>query len=255
MEREHHAPARPEDALAGHPAPRPAAQADVVARCLAFEPRARVLDLACGPGRQTIELARRGFRVLGVDQHEESLARARAAAGLEKLNIHFLKADSRRIPYRDEFDAVVGLFSPLGGLTDDRDMLRLLDGARKALKPGGKLVLDLLNREWLLRHFERLAGSAGAVRFDLETGVLEHRRGTTVSRWRLFTLTELRALLERCGLAFVGAWGGCEEQDYGIDSPRLLMLASRSLAEVGRRRRPVDELESALRVKGRKKGR
>lgn len=236
--------------MSGHGAAPPARQAAGAARYLALEPRARVLDLACGCGRQTMELARLGLRVLGVDDREEALGRARAAARDVRLNVHFLNTDVRRISYRDEFDAVVNLHRSVGALPCERDLLKVLDGARRALKPGGKLLLDLLNRERVIRSLPSAA--AGRPGLDLETGRLESRRGAAAGL-RVYALTEIRALLERCGLAYRRSWGGYEGQDYGLESERLIVLAERSAAEPRRRQRRVEELEAAIRIKGRRK--
>ncbi|MBI5239140.1 MAG: class I SAM-dependent methyltransferase [Elusimicrobia bacterium] len=215
------------------------AQVDGVERYITLEPRARVLDLACGSGRQTLELARRGYRVLGVDSAEGPLAEARAAARQERLNAHFLHTDIRQISYRGEFDAVVNLHSSIGCLPNDRDHLRVLEGVRKGLKSGGRLLLDMPNREWLMRHSD--PGS-----FDLQTG---RRAGQ-----RVYALTELKALLERAGLECLEVWGGYEGEAYGMDSPRMVVLAQRA-AEAAPRRPKDEGLVSAIRIKGRSKGR
>ena len=258
------------------PAKRPHAQVkaqiDGIERFLALEPRSRVLDLGCGSGRATIELARRGHRVLGVDPDERALAVARAAASGERLNVHFMKADAREISYRADFDAVVCLDGAFGRLPSDRDDLRALDNARKALKPGAKLLLDVLNREWLMRHFEpnyweRPEEGRGAVvldriTFDFEKGRLDNNRtivGVDGKRTpsflslRVYALTELIAQTERAGLLYRRSWGGFDGAAYGMDSPRLLVMAERSRDERPARRAVADDgLPTAIRIKGRR---
>jgi SAM-dependent methyltransferase len=234
------------------------AQVDGVERYISLEPRSRVLDLSCGNGRQTLELARRGYRVLGIDSQEGPLAAARAAAREERLNVHFLHTDIRQISYRGEFDVVVNLQSAIGYLPNDRDHLRVLEGIRKGLKSGGRLLLDMLNKEWLMRQFEpkyrapeESADGAAALdrlSFDLETGRLNDPRSL-----RVYTLTEIKSLLDRAGLAFLKAWGGYEGEPYGMDSPRMVVLAQRPVDQAPRP--PKGEgLVSAIRIKGRSKG-
>lgn len=246
----------------------PKAQIDGVERILGLEPRSRVLDLACGSGRQTLELARRGHRVLGIDVET---AEAKAAAKHERLNVHFLKADIRKIPYSGEFDAVVSLFTGFGTLPNERDDLRCLESVRKALKPEGKLLLDLLNKEWLMRHFEpnfweQDDGKKGDVvldqiSFNLETGRLDNhrtivgpdgRRQPSFVSLRVYTLTELKALLERAGLAYVQAWGNFDGTAYGMDTPRMIALA-RKPPERRPHRREEEHLPRAIRIKGRRR--
>jgi SAM-dependent methyltransferase len=245
-------------------------QVDGLEKFLTLETRSRVLDLGCGAGRRTLELARRGHRVLGLDSDERALAQARAAAKGERLNVHFVQSDPRAIPYRADFDAVVCLDGAFGRLPTDRDDLRGLESARKALKPGGWLVVDVINKEWLMRHFEpnfweRGAEGHGAVvldqvSFDFERGRLDNRRtivGADGRRTpapvslRVYTLTELKAQLERADLAYERSFGGFDGTAYGMDSPRLVVLARRP-PEKKPVKRDDDGLPKALRIKGRR---
>lgn len=247
------------------------AQIDGLERFLNLEPRSRVLDLGCGSGRRTLELARRGHRVLGVDPDERALAAARAAAKGERLNVHFVKADLRLIAYRAEFDAVVSLDSSFGQLPADRDDLKCLEAARRALKPGGRLLLDTLNREWLMRHFEPNYWEQGEegkgsvvldqITFDFEKGRLDNRRtivGPDGKRTpsfvslRVYALTEIKALLERAGLVYRQSWGGFDGASYGMDSPRLVALATAG-APLAPRARKESMPGAALRIKGRRR--
>jgi SAM-dependent methyltransferase len=251
----------------------PAAQVSFVERVLALEPRSRVLDLGCGSGRQTLELARRGHRVLGLDAAETPLAEARAAARQERLNVHFLKSDSRQIPYRNDFDAVVCLSTAFGLLPSERDDQKVLESVVKALKAGGHLLLDLVNKEWLMRHFEpqfweQASEGRGDVvldrfSFNFETGRLDNHRmfvGPTGERTpsfvsqRVYTLTEIKSALARVELEYKQVWGGFDGGPYGMDTPRMIVLAAKPHAQA-KRARPDDELPAAIRIKGRRKSR
>lgn len=219
------------------------AQIDGVERFLMLEPRSRILDLACGAGRQTIELARRGHRVLGVDGAEEALSEARHAARQERLNVHFLKSDIRQIPYRAEFDAVVNLFDSFGYFPAERDDLRALEAVCKALKPRGRFLIDLLNKERLMRRF------SGQDSFDFETGRLD--TSSFASR-RVYALTEIKSLIERSGLVYRQAWGAFDGSIYGMDSQRMIILAEKP-EEKQVVRKPEKGLAMAIRIKGRRR--
>jgi SAM-dependent methyltransferase len=257
------------------PAHRPAAhiraQIDGVERFLLLEPRSRVLDLGCGAGRQTIELARRGHRVLGMDESEKSLSEARQAARAERLNIHFMKNDPRQIPYRGELDAVLCLSSSFGRLAAERDDQRALESVLKGLKPGAKLLMDQLNKEWLMRHFEpntwEQGGAKGEVvleqvSFNFETGRLDNHR-TVVAKdgsrtpvqgtLRVYTLTELKAVLARAGFRYLRSWGGFDGSAYGMDSQRMIVLAERPVDSRPPKKDPDEGLETAIRIKGRRR--
>lgn len=261
--------------LEDDPGRRPASQIkamiDGLERFLLLEPRSRVLDLGCGSGRRTLELARRGHRVLGLDIEERALARARAAAGHEKLNVHFMKAHASAIGYRAEFDAVVSLDGAFGQTPDDREDLRGLEAVRRALKPGGKFLVDVINREWLLRHFEpnvwerseegESAVMLDRISFDFEKGRLDNhrtviegdgRRTPAFLSVRAYALTELKAQLARAGLVYRQCWGGFDAVPYGMDAARLVVLAERAKDEKPAKRDEDDGLPKAIRIKGRR---
>ncbi|WP_461864965.1 class I SAM-dependent methyltransferase [Thermococcus sp.] len=101
----------------------------------------RVLDLACGTGIPTLELARRGYNVTGLDLHEEMLAVARGKARKEGLNIEFLQGDALEIDFEEEFDAVTMFFSSITYF-DDSAIMELFNSVKKALKHGGVFVAD-----------------------------------------------------------------------------------------------------------------
>lgn len=256
--------------LVQRPASQVRAQVDGVERFLLLEPRARVLDLGCGRGSQTIELARRGYRVLGMDADEKTLAHGRTAARDEKVYVHFTKNDPRQIPYRGEFDAVLCLSSSFGRLASERDDQRALESVLKSLKPGAKLLVDQLNKEWLMRHFEPNSWEQGSakgevileqVSFNFEAGRLDSRRtivGKDGSRtpiqssMRVYTLIELKALLARAGFRYLRSFGGFDGSAYGMESPRMIVLAERAV-EAREPRKDRDEgLPKALRIKGRR---
>ncbi|MBI3553773.1 MAG: class I SAM-dependent methyltransferase [Elusimicrobia bacterium] len=262
-----------EDNPTHRPAYQVKAQVDGVERFLNLEPRSRVLDLACGAGKQTLELSRRGHRVLGLDSLEAPLSEARHAARAEQLNVHFLKGDIRQLGYRGEFDAVVNLYSSFGYFPAERDDAKTLEGVCKGLKPGGQLLMDLLNKEWLMRHFEpnlweQAEDAKGAVvldqiSFNFETGRLDNHRtimahdgGRTPSfvSVRVYTLTEIKRLIGSAGLTYQRVWGGFDGSAYGMDSRRMIVLAEKPKAEARGSRR-ADEPALAIKIKGRSKSR
>ena len=221
-------------------------QIDGVDRFAGLKDRARVLDVGCGAGAQTLEIARRGCRVLGLDPDSSSLAlaRARARAQDKGLWVHFQSCDLRRIPYDAEFNVAVNLHTPLGNLPRELDDLRCLQSVHKALKPDGKFLLDLPYRDWLVRNLD--PGALAQKVFDLETGLLS-QGGRSV---RVYSLTELGRLLGLAGFAMRGAWGGYDGASFTLSSLRMIVLAAKIPAEKAPRR--VDDLPRAIRIKGRR---
>lgn len=107
----------------------------------------RVLDAGCGAGRHSLLLARRGFRVLGLDWSPELLAEARR--GARRWNPdpapQFVRGDLGRPPLRAGFDWVLSLFTSFGYSEDDRTNERVLSGLQRLVAPGGRLLVDFLN--------------------------------------------------------------------------------------------------------------
>ncbi|MFH1725074.1 MAG: class I SAM-dependent methyltransferase [Elusimicrobiota bacterium] len=230
-------------------------QVDGIERLLGLKFRSRILDLGCGAGSQTLELARRRYRIVGMDDSAESLAPARARGRIERLTVHFVVGDMRRIPYEAEFSAVINLRNVVGGHPSEREDLRCLQEVRKSLRPGGKLLLDFLNREWLVRR-----QWAHRRAFELRTGRLDvggfvsrgrrhiYKKGESI---RVYSLTELIRLLGEAGLAFQNVWGGYDGRSYGVDSERLILLAEKGAEPRDPRVRRDDGFPRALRIKGR----
>ena len=102
---------------------------------------ARVLDLACGTGIPTLELARRGYGVVGLDLHEEMLAVARRKAEREGLSVEFVQGNALEIDFREEFDAVTMFFSFIMYF-DDSAIQELFNSVKRALRPGGIFIAD-----------------------------------------------------------------------------------------------------------------
>jgi SAM-dependent methyltransferase len=219
-----------------------------VEKILNLEPRARVLDLFCGRGLPAVELARRGYRVLGLGAEQGGFDAGRRLGHEGRLNVHFVKGDPRQIPYRSEFDAALALSFSFGRFLGERDDAKTLEGARKGLKPGGKLLLDLMNKERLMRDFESLA--PGQDSFNLETGRFAGASGNL----RVYALTEIKRLLAQAGLVYLRAWGGFDGSDYALDSPRMVVLAEKPREVLPAAKKTDEEYPATVRIRGRRKG-
>lgn len=131
-------------------------EVDMFAAALALKPEERVLDLACGQGRHSLELARRGFRgVEGLDRSHYLIQRARATAKKEGLTIKFKEGDARNLPFpADSFDAVMILGNSFGYFENAHEDLRVLKEVFRILKPWGRLLIDVADGEYLREHFQ-----------------------------------------------------------------------------------------------------
>jgi ubiquinone/menaquinone biosynthesis C-methylase UbiE len=216
------------------------AQALAAARLAACREGGELLDVPCGFGRHSIALARAGYRVTGVDRSAVLLeeARRRAAGGRwPKL----VTADYRDLPFPDaSFDAAVNLFSSLGYLGDEEDT-RVLAEIGRVLRPGARLVVELLHRDRLVRGFSeqdwRLLGEGRLLleqrSFDAAAGVAQTtqtlidgagERDSRTFTVRVYSATELVAMLTRAGFEEVRCYGDLEGVPFGVDT-RLVAVA------------------------------
>lgn len=128
---------------------------DIIQRATQFHPspeeKYRVLDIACGPGRHAISLAKRGFSVTAVDISTTLLRHAHATAQKEGAQVRFLQLDMRSMDFHEEFDLAVQLFSSFGYFKTVDEDFAVLRGARRALRNVGYYAIDLINPQVLAR--------------------------------------------------------------------------------------------------------
>src|SRR5919197_258793 len=211
------------------------------------EAGARVLDAPCGFGRHSIEFARRGFQVAGVDFSETELDRARKAAAGAGVPLRLVCQDIRDMEFPGEFDLAVNLFSSIGYFSDDEDRL-VIDRFWRALKPGGVFVLDTRNRDQLVRSLppeERKRVNGGALRIEnafdpgtsrwrarwwrIKRATAKSKEGTGElvgeSEIRLYSAHELSAMLRPERWGHVELYGGAAFAPLSLDAPRLVLVA------------------------------
>lgn len=220
------------------------AEADFIERALGLAPGARILDLCCGHGRHALLLAERGYLVTGVDFSDRALRLARRRARGAGVPVRWLKRDMRRIAFHEEFDAVINVFTAFGYFEPDVENEEVLHRVAGALKPGGRFLIDDMNREHLVRHHEahrwREASDGTPVLEDVSMDLLAgrnriqwfavtpggSRRHGRVD-FRAYTLREFIGMLGRAGLRFRQVWGGFNGSDYSLDSRRMIVVAEK----------------------------
>ena len=204
---------------------------------------AGVLDLCSGIGRHSIEFARRGFKVTGVDRTLPYLDQARASASKENLEIEFVRSDMREFSRPAAFEAALNFFTAFGYFENPADDARVARNLFDSLKPGGRLIVDMNGKEIMARKFrERDWGTRedGAI-------VLEERRvldgwKRVESRWtwirgserrsstlvvRLYSGVELESLLREVGFREVSLYGSLSATPYDQNAQRLVAVATK----------------------------
>ncbi|GAA1539234.1 class I SAM-dependent methyltransferase [Actinomadura kijaniata] len=215
-------------------------ETDLIWRLLDVEPGMEVLDLGCGYGRIANHLAGRGCRVTGLDVVPALLDRARRDAREQGLDVAYVEGDMRNLEWTGRFDRVVCWFTTFGYF-DDEGNRRVLREVARALRPGGRLLLETMNRDWLLGRFQH----ASVVERDGDRIVDRHRWEPLTGRLvtertlirdgrvkeleyflRLFPFTELRDWLLEAGFTAVD---GLDEggDPLTLESSRMIVVATR----------------------------
>src|SRR5262249_12669661 len=132
---------------------RTAQEVEGIVRLLALPPGSSILDLCCGHGRHSIPLAQRGYQVTGQDLSEFFLQRAQVDAQVEGVSVRWVRGDMREIPFANEFDAVINIFTAFGYFESEAEDQKVLRQVHRALKPGGRFLLELKHREDVMRHY------------------------------------------------------------------------------------------------------
>ena len=196
-------------------------QVDFLIDKLELKGNERILDLACGFGRHSLEFARRGYEVTGVDITPAYIRYATEQAGKEKLNAEFICRDIRDISFENEFDVVLNMADgAIGYLENETENRKIFEVVARALKKGGKHFMDIMNGSYADTHFPCKLWDAGengltlsAFEWNRESrtmlyGQIDHPYGEVLSKpemyegntIRLYTLDEITEIFSGLGL-------------------------------------------------------
>lgn len=226
-----------------------ATDVEQVAALLTLPAGTFLLDLGCGVGRHSIEFARRGCLVTGVDRNESYLAEARRRAAAAGLKVEWLHQDMRRFRRSATFDTAVCLLTSLGYFENAADDQATIENVYASLKPGGKLLIDLMGREVLAKIFRPRDWHEepdGAVLLEERTVTDDwqwlnvrwvllkgDRRIERRFRLHLFTAGDLATLLRGAGFAQVRCYGSLTGSPYDQDAQRLVVVGQKPIDQDG----------------------
>lgn len=138
-------------------------QVDFIIDILSLSGKERILDLACGFGRHSLALARKGFSVVGVDITKAYIDDAINSAEAASLNINFILSDIRDLRFKNEFDVVLNLADgAIGYLENDEENINIFDIIANALRPEGKHFMDICNAEHAEHFFPKRNWEVGS---------------------------------------------------------------------------------------------
>ena len=218
-------------------------ETDFLHAALSPPDNAALLDVPCGDGRLALSMAARGFQVTGVDRSDALLAKARKRAGTTGLDVKWLDKDMRALGRMGTFHGAWCMGNSFAYF-DRQGTADFLAGVSQALKPGSRFVLDtnmaaetvlvdFIERTWtqvdeLLVLVEQ-EYQAGEGRLDTAYTVVQGGRRQTrkVSHW-IFTVAEIRSLLQQAGLDTISLFSGVDQLPFELGCPRLILVAEKT---------------------------
>ena len=227
---------------------------DRLVRRLEIGRGASILDLGCGNGRHTIHLAARGFRVTGCDLSAASLALARTRAD---QSVRWMKQDMRRPFGTGAYDYIFNLFTSFGYFEQPSDHLSVVANMARALRPGGRAVIDFLNvprtAARLRRHevvrcdgvvyrITRWSDESAIFKRILVEDRINDRSCSFVERVANLTRRDFEGLFARCGLELEDVYGDYTLAPFDVRASERLILVARKVGAADVRSGPATSL-------------
>lgn len=222
-------------------------EVDLFSKILKISPEDKILDLCCGQGRHSLELARRGFQnIEGIDRSHYLIQKAKLQAKKERLNIRYREGDVRKIPYlADTFDVIMLLGNSFGYFETIQDDMRVLKEIFRVLKPQGRLLIDVADGGYLRKKFQPRSWEWIDKRYFvcrerslsldkqrlISREVITHvEKGVIADQFyaeRLYTPENINELLKKVGFSDITIHGGISSdsqrnQDLGMMERRVI---------------------------------
>jgi SAM-dependent methyltransferase len=203
-----------------------------------------ILDVGCGYGRHALELAQDGFRLTGLDLSLPLLIRAADDAQRRGLTVNFVHTDMREMSFNGQFDGAYCLLSSFGYF-DEETNLRVASSICRALKPGGRFLLDIINRDYIVKDLPSRVWWEGEgcvvleeVDFNYHTSRVLVRRSVVFGNGRqseqeislrAYSLHEVGKLLRQAGLRILEVSGSLATKSrfFGAASRNIIALCER----------------------------
>jgi len=219
-------------------------EVEFISNALTAAPGSEILDVGCGYGRHAIELVQRGFNVTGLDLSLPLLIRAADEAQRRSLSVNFVHADMREMAFEKQFDGAYSMLTSFGYF-DEETNLRVAERIGRALKPGGRLLLDILNRDYVVADLPVRVWWEGTgcvvleeVDFNFHTSRINTHRSIVFEDGRqleqelsvrAYSLHEIGRLLRQAGFRVIDVSGGLATRGdfFGSASRNLLIVAEK----------------------------
>jgi len=216
---------------------------DFLVKNLKLKKGQKILDLCCGQGRHSIELARRGYKVVGVDYSKYLLGVAKKRAKEAGIEIEFKRQDARNLKLKGKFDVVINMFTAFGYLENDRENEKIIKNVSQVLKKGGFFFLDFINSVNVLMNFQ----PRGVKTYSEKMKLIDERyfdpiKFAMISKWaisyggkmkkfngyiRFYIFPEFKTMFEKYGLKIIKTFGNFKGEKFSPKTKRLIIIAKK----------------------------
>jgi SAM-dependent methyltransferase len=203
------------------------------------QPESKLLDIACGRGRHSVYLNKKGYDVTGIDL---SNANIKFAQQFENESLQFLVHDMRNAFYINYFDIAYNLFTSFGYFETEKDHLKALSAFNKSLKKSGILVLDYFNSEKMMRHLthqevKRVDGIDFHISKKVENGKIiksisfEHKNKefSFKEEVKAFSKKDFESMFSQSGFKILNHFGDYSLNPFDeVKSERLIFICQKN---------------------------
>jgi SAM-dependent methyltransferase len=219
-------------------------EVNFIDEALSVDRGARILDLACGAGQHAVELATRGYDLVGFDLSQSQLDWAGGLAQERNQRLQFTYGDMRELSYNESFDAVYSWNTSFGFFEEEKNV-DVAQRVFRALRPGGRFLLDVINRDFVVAQQPGQTWFEGDgcvciddVSIDFITSRMKVKRTLMLTNGknrecnysvRIYGLHELGKMLHDVGFKVLNVSGRPEMPGvfFGATSPRIIILAAK----------------------------
>jgi ubiquinone/menaquinone biosynthesis C-methylase UbiE len=210
---------------------------------MGLKPGMKFLDCPCGIGRISLPLAKRGIKVTGVDITQSYLEELSEKAGRKGLKIDIHNMDMRRITFKNQFDAAGNLGTSFGFFKKQSDNLLVLKKAYQALKPGGRFLINVINRDWIIAEFQAHGWSQLRDSKIVQKRDFDYRNSTMNMTWyiikdgkeesydlalRMYSFHELAEMFKSAGFENIEGFGSVKNEPISLHTQMMFVFGSKS---------------------------
>jgi SAM-dependent methyltransferase len=219
-------------------------EVNFIDEALGVDRRGRILDLACGAGQHAVELATRGYDVVGFDLSQSQLDWAGGLAQERGQRLQFTYGDMRELSYNEAFDGIYSWNTSFGFFEEEKNV-DVVQRIFRGLRPGGRFLLDVINRDFVVAQQPGQTWFEGDgcvciddVSIDFITSRMKVKRTLMLTNGknrecnysvRIYGLHELGKILHDVGFKVLNVSGRPEMANvfFGATSPRIIILATK----------------------------